>query len=92
MFADSPAPMSVSKERACSGVIRAMAGERRLTPHFRFIPKADLNAEGGEVQRRARSGLMHRRKMRIKMDRPRLYGFVAIGRSSEGARAKVRKY
>jgi hypothetical protein len=28
-----------------------------LTPHFRFIPKADLTAEGGEVQRRAKTGL-----------------------------------
>jgi hypothetical protein len=30
-----------------------MAGQRRLKPHFRLIPKADLNEEGGEVQRRA---------------------------------------
>ena len=34
-------------------VNRAMAGQRRLRRHFRFTGKADLNAEKGEVQRRA---------------------------------------
>jgi len=42
-------------------------------------------------QLRARNGLMHRRKMRIKMDRPRLYALLLLV-APEGARAKVRKY
>jgi hypothetical protein len=33
-----------------------MGGQRRRLPHFRFIPKADVDAESLEVQRSAMYG------------------------------------
>jgi hypothetical protein len=49
---DDISVMSVAP-RCRSWVNRATADQRRLTQHFRFVPKADLDAEGGQVQRRA---------------------------------------
>lgn len=46
--------------RSPNWVIRAMVGWSRLSLHFRFTPKAEVDGEGREVQRWATFGLLHR--------------------------------